>query len=138
MSLPLIDPTVLRRLAAEIGEPAAARFARGVVRLWPQRRERLTEALALGDAAAAVDAALSLRTASSMAGAARLADAADRIVACVRADGPRAAMGLLPQVLACGDVTVSVLARGLPADLAGSASAAIFSRPPAAAGSPRP
>ncbi|MGY3564726.1 Hpt domain-containing protein [Sinomonas sp. RB5] len=138
MSLPVIDPTVLGRLAAEIGDAGAARFARGVVRLWPQRRERLAAALAVGSAADSLDAALSLRTAASMAGALRLADAADRIVACVRAEGPRAAMALLPRALACGDVTIAVLARGLPADLAGAATAAVFSRSPAAAGSPRP
>ncbi|MDP9884811.1 uncharacterized membrane protein (DUF441 family) [Sinomonas atrocyanea] len=50
-----------------------------------------------------------------MAGAVRLADAADRGVGRVRADGPRAAMALLPQALACGDVTAVVLARGVPA-----------------------
>jgi hypothetical protein len=123
MTLPLIDPAVLGRLAAEIGEPAAARFARGVVRLWPQRRARLAATLALGDAAAAVDAALSLRTAASMAGAVRLADAADRIVGRLRADGTRAARPLLPQALACGDVTAVVLARGLPAEPAAAAAA---------------
>lgn len=34
----------------------------------------------------------------------------------VRAEGPGAAMALLPQALASGDVTVVVLARWLPAD----------------------
>jgi hypothetical protein len=130
MTLPLIDTSVLETLAAEVGEAAAERFARGVVRLWPQRRARLAATLAGGQRAAAVEAALSLRTAASMAGALRLAAAAGAILELVRSDGPRAALPLLAETEACGDLTAAVLARGL----AGSR----ISRPRAAACSPLP
>ena len=37
-ALPLVDPTALRLLAADVGRESAASFARDFMRIWPRRR----------------------------------------------------------------------------------------------------
>lgn len=107
--LPLVDPTALRLLAADVGRESAASFARDFMRIWPRRRAALAAALTGTDRTVALDAALSLRTSSTMVGAARLAALSEELERRVRTDGPQAAAPLLPGVTHCGELTVRAL-----------------------------
>jgi hypothetical protein len=107
--LPLVDPTALRLLAADVGRESAASFARDFMRIWPRRRAALAAALAGTDRTVALDAALSLRTSSTMVGAARLAALSEKLERRVRTDGPQAAAPLLADVTQCGELTVLAL-----------------------------
>ncbi|WP_426998425.1 Hpt domain-containing protein [Pseudarthrobacter sp. N5] len=78
---PLVDPTVLRRLRAELDpdEDYCRIFVRNYMEQLPSRISRLRWALRSGDLEAAMDAVLSLKTSSQMVGACCLGGIADEL-----------------------------------------------------------
>lgn len=110
--LPLVDPSVLAELDAEL-PGSARRFAGDFARLWERRRDRLAGAVAAGGKDEAMDAVLSLKVSSMMVGAPRLAWEAARLESALRAaEGDRA--GICATIAECGARTVEALGEAWP------------------------
>lgn len=105
--LPLVDPSVLAELDAEL-PGSARRFAVDFARLWGRRRDRLVGAVAAGGTDEAVDAVLSLKVSSMMVGAQRLAWEAARLESALRAGGGDLAQ-MCAVIAECGSRTVEAL-----------------------------
>ncbi|UNX55355.1 hypothetical protein MF406_03530 [Georgenia sp. TF02-10] len=119
-----IDPEALAALAADLGEEAAAVFARRCAEQLVPRAARLVAAVAESDAAAAHVAALSLHSSAAMVGATALADLLHRLVPGLRAGHLTMARRVLPTVVALAACAAQELRELLS--------------PPVAGGSPRP
>jgi hypothetical protein len=107
---PLVDPTALQDLSAQLENPAVAKgFARDYTRMWDQRYRSLASALERGDLAGSMDAVLSLKTSSAMVGGLRLAQLAGELENALRAGDIGRALSLLRDVAARGGETVDEL-----------------------------
>jgi len=107
---PLVDPTALQDLGAQLENPAVAKgFARDYTRMWDQRYRSLASALERGDLAGSMDAVLSLKTSSAMVGGLRLAQLAGELENALRAGDIGRALSLLRDVAARGGETVDEL-----------------------------
>lgn len=110
---PLVDPTALRELAAQLESPAVAKgFARDYAKMWDRRYDSLASALGRRDQAAALDAVLSLKTSSAMVGGIRLAQLAGELESAVRDGDMDQAQSLLGAVAERGGETVDELQSG--------------------------
>ena len=107
---PLVDPTALQDLGAQLDSPAVAKgFARDYTRMWDQRYRTLASALERGDLAGSMDAVLSLKTSSAMVGGLRLAQLAGQLENALRAGDMAHALALLRVVAERGGETVDEL-----------------------------
>lgn len=88
---PLVDPSVLERLRAELEDDEGYRsvFVGNFIDCLPARIAKLRLALTTGDLDGALDAVLSLKTSSQMVGAERLAGLAMDLERSIRDDSPR-------------------------------------------------
>lgn len=107
---PLVDRSVLRDLAEQFENPAAAgAFAADFIKVWEERYAKLSAAIAACDEVASLDSILSVKITSMMVGATRMAAmAVDLEDSIRRADMDRAA-GALPALEDCGIQTVRQL-----------------------------
>lgn len=107
---PLVDPSALQDLGAQLDNPAAAKgFARDYANMWQQRYHSLSSAVSRGDQAGALDAVLSLKTSSVMVGGVRLAQLAGELEDAVRRADMDRARSLLGDVAERGSETVDEL-----------------------------
>lgn len=113
--LQLVSDDELRMLREDLRDEDAYReFIGRWVRMWPERYQRLHDALASGDLAAAQDAVLSLKTSSRMAGAPRLTQMAADLYATLRNSSTKEESILLASIGTCGDETRDRLRREIP------------------------
>lgn len=91
-SAPLLDPSVLDRLRADVDDDEAIWkvFVQNFITQLPDRTEKLRLTLTTGDLGGAIDAVLSLKTSSQMVGAQRLANLALDLERSLREDESRA------------------------------------------------
>ena len=107
---PLVDPSALQELGAQLDSPAVAKgFARDYTNMWDRRYHCLANSLDSGDGAAALDAVLSLKTSSAMVGGVRLAELAGELEDAIRVRDTDRARLLLHEIAESGNETIDEL-----------------------------
>lgn len=105
--LPLVCTATLHSLEEALdGEQVLCRnFVCRYVDMWPQRFNRICDAVTTGHQDDAMDAALSLRSSSMMVGAARLGELASDLIRLLEGGCHSAAANTLPALQLCGNQT---------------------------------
>jgi len=109
--LPLVCTATLHSLEESLdGEQALCRnFVCRYVDMWPQRFNRIHDAVTTGHQEDAMDAALSLRSSSMMVGAARLGELTSDLIQLIECGHHAAAATKLAALRRCGNQTTCQL-----------------------------
>ena len=104
--LPLVSRDILGTLQEDLQDPGIYRsYVEQNIQMWEGRYGRLSAAIRAGNMADALDALLSVKSSSRMVGAVRLSELAETLQHCL--DAPTKAVSILPELEACGRMTVS-------------------------------
>lgn len=104
--LPLVSRDILGTLREDLQDPGIYRnYVELNMQMWEGRYSRLTTALRAGNSADALDALLSVKSSSRMVGAVQLSELAGTLQNCL--DTPAKAASILPELEACGRMTVA-------------------------------